>query len=277
MIRHSTSRARTGGRGSRSRSGLRPGPTCSCSPARRRSSRCTRSSTRSLRPNRARGRPTTCCAGPRHPVSALALAAVVYPRLPAGGRAALAAVLGALCLEGVVLAIADARAVGARGEDWTGFLFLPVGIVLLGSPGLVWRSRKPGRLRYLRRAGSPSQPSWRLLARPAGRDRDPRHASPARGRRPADLGGPTRSDDSDERRPRPRGLVRPLAQRRRRHLVSDPPGEAGAGADARPPRLRRAPPRRARLRRKRGRPELFGWDGAKDIDAAVAWLSDGPT
>jgi uncharacterized protein len=86
--------------------------------------------------------------------SVLALAAVVYPRLPAGGRAAFAAVLGALALEGAGLAIADARAVGARGEDWTGFLLLPVGAALLAlSAVLLWRTRKPGRLRYLRRAG----------------------------------------------------------------------------------------------------------------------------
>ena len=84
----------------------------------------------------------------------LALAALAYPRLSAGGRAALAAVLGVLSLEGAGLAIADARAVGARGEDWTGFLLAPIGVAfLVVSAALIWRSRKPGRLRYLRRAG----------------------------------------------------------------------------------------------------------------------------
>ena len=34
-------------------------------------------------------------------------------------------------------------------------------------------------------------------------------------------------DDPDQRRPRPRGLVRPIAERRRRHLLSNAPGEAG--------------------------------------------------
>src|SRR4051812_15314205 len=58
----------------------------------------------------------------------LALAAIAYPRLPSGGRAAFAAVLGLLSLEGAGLAIADARAGGARGEDWTGFLLAPTGI-----------------------------------------------------------------------------------------------------------------------------------------------------
>ena len=83
----------------------------------------------------------------------LALLAVVYPRLRTGGRAALAVVVGGLALEAAALALEDARAVGTRGEDWTGFLLLPVGLVLLGLAAvLLWRSRKPGRLRWLRRA-----------------------------------------------------------------------------------------------------------------------------
>ena len=82
----------------------------------------------------------------------LGLAIVVFPRVRSAARAAIAAALGVLVLEGAGLAIADARAVGARGEDWTGFLLLPVGLVLLGLAAvLLWRSRKPGRLRYLRR------------------------------------------------------------------------------------------------------------------------------
>src|SRR5918993_346775 len=50
----------------------------------------------------------------------LTLAAPPPPRLRAGGRAALSAAFGLLALEGAGLAIADARAVGVRGEDWTG-------------------------------------------------------------------------------------------------------------------------------------------------------------
>ena len=30
------------------------------------------------------------------------------------------------------------------------------------------------------------------------------------------------------------------------------------------------------IRRQRGRPNLFGWDDAEDIDAAVAWLQQRP-
>src|SRR5581483_9852310 len=84
----------------------------------------------------------------------LAAAGVLVARLRAGGRAVIAATLGALAIEGAVLAISDARAVGARGEDWTGFLLAPVGVALLGLAAvLLWRSRKPGRLRWLRRGG----------------------------------------------------------------------------------------------------------------------------
>ena len=53
----------------------------------------------------------------------------------------------------------------------------------------------------------------------------------------------------DRRRAEARGLVHPVAQRRRRDRVPGPQGPAAPGAHARPPRLRRAavrPPRRGR-------------------------------
>ena len=84
----------------------------------------------------------------------LGLAVAAYPRLRAGARAAVAAALGALALEGALLAVRDAGQVGARGEDWTGFLLGPAGVVLLAlAATLAYRSRKPGRLRWLRRSG----------------------------------------------------------------------------------------------------------------------------
>ena len=82
----------------------------------------------------------------------IAAAAFAYPRVRPGARAAIACVLGVLALEGAALAVADARAVGARGEDWSGLLLLPVGLALCTLAGrLLWRSRKPGRFRHLRR------------------------------------------------------------------------------------------------------------------------------
>jgi uncharacterized protein len=86
-------------------------------------------------------------------VALLALAAVGYGILPRGGRGLLSLVLGALSLEGAALAVADARAVGARGDDWTGFALAPVGLLLLAlGVSLLWDSRKPYGHRYVRRA-----------------------------------------------------------------------------------------------------------------------------
>jgi len=71
-----------------------------------------------------------------------------------GLRAVPALVLGVLAIEGAALAVVDAHNVGVRGDDWTGFLLAPAGLVLcLLGVDLLWRSRKPGRLRWLRRTG----------------------------------------------------------------------------------------------------------------------------
>jgi hypothetical protein len=84
----------------------------------------------------------------------VAAAVLLFARLPTGGRAVIEAVVGVLALEAAALAIADALAGGARGEDWSGFLLAPVGLVLLGSATTrLWQSRKPGGRRRLRRVG----------------------------------------------------------------------------------------------------------------------------
>ena len=136
-----------------------------------------------------RRRPTICCAGSsRSRCSALAVA--LYPRLRAGARAALAAVLGALALEGAVLAIArrPRRRRPRRGLDR-----LPA------------RPRRPRPARARRRARSGARASragsrWlrrgrrsplaavvgAYCARRAGRDRrsSPRTARAPTSRRP---------------------------------------------------------------------------------------------
>ena len=209
----------------------------------------------------------------------LALAALAYPRLPAGGRAALAAVLGVLSLEGAGLAIADARAVGARGEDWTGFLLGPVGLVLLTLAAvLIWRSRKPGRFRYLRRGAIALMTvvvAYMLVA-PVAIGILATHR-PRAAVEPADLGRAyeevtlrtsdglslaawyvrSRNGAAVISYPTRQGK---LAQARMlvRHgygvLLVDARGYDGSDGD----------------------PNLFGWSGAKDIDAAVAWLQRRP-
>jgi fermentation-respiration switch protein FrsA (DUF1100 family) len=209
----------------------------------------------------------------------LVVAAVVYPRLQAGGQAALAGVFGALALEGAILAIADARGYGARGEDWTGFLLTPVGLVLLGSAGvLLWRSRKPGRLRWPRRAGiaigTLVAVYWLIL--PVGmailathRPRaDVRHAELGKAYEKVtlhtsdglDLAAwymPSRNGAAVISYPTRQGKLeqaRMLVRHGYGVLLVDARGYDGSEGD----------------------PNLFGWADANDIDAAVVWLQGRP-
>jgi hypothetical protein len=180
-----------------------------------------------------------------------------------------------LALEGAALAIADARAVGARGEDWTGFLLLPLGIALLGSAAvLLWCSRKPGRLRYPRRAGITAAALlaayWLVIPvaigilathRPQG---DVAPANPGRAYEDVTI----RTSD---------GLA--LA-------ASYVPSRNGAAVISYPTRQGKLPQARMLVRHgygvllldargydsSEGDPNAFGWAGAKDIDAAAAWL-----
>jgi uncharacterized protein len=209
----------------------------------------------------------------------LGLAVAVYPRLQAWLRAAIAAALGALALEGAALAISDARAVGARGEDWTGFLLGPVGLVLLAlAVVVVWRSRKPGRLRWLRRAGLAALAAlgafWLVVPLAMAILATHRPRAPVE---PARLGRPyeqvmLRTSD---------GLRLAGWYVRSRN---------GAAVISYPTRAGKLPQARMLARHgygvllvdargydgSQGDPNLFGWDDTKDIDAAVAWLERQP-
>jgi fermentation-respiration switch protein FrsA (DUF1100 family) len=203
----------------------------------------------------------------------------IYPRLRAGGRAALSAVLGALALEGAALAIEDARAVGARGENWTGFLLLPVGLVLLGLAAvLLWRSRKPGRFRWLRRAaivvGSVLAAFWLVL--PVAIAILATHR-PRADVQPAALGAPYKQVTVTTRD----GLD--LA-------AWYVPSRNGAAVISYPTRKGKLPQARMLANHgygvllldargydgSQGDPNIFGWDDARDINAAVAWLQKQP-
>jgi hypothetical protein len=209
----------------------------------------------------------------------LAAAAVVFPRLRLGGQAALAAGLGILSLVGAALAVADATAVGARGEDWTGFLLIPVGLVLLGlSAALLWHSRKHGRFRHLRRAGiavaAVLAAYWLVLpvATAVLATHRPRaDVAPAELGRPyeevtlrttdgLDLAAwyvPSRNGAAVISYPTRQGKL-PQARMLARHgygvLLLDARGYDGSEGD----------------------PNMLGWEGEKDIDAAVAWLQRRP-
>jgi uncharacterized protein len=205
----------------------------------------------------------------------LVVVALLYPQLRTGVRAAVAAVLGVLALVGAGLAIVDARGVGPRGEDWTGFLLIPVGLMLcVLAATLLWRSRKPGRLRHVRRLGivlgSVLGTYWVVLpvALAILATHRPREAV-----EPADLGRPYEQvtlRTSDDLRlaawyvpsqngaaiisfPTRKGKLshaRLLARHGYGVLLLDARGYDGSDGD----------------------PNLFGWGTTKDIDAAVAWL-----
>jgi fermentation-respiration switch protein FrsA (DUF1100 family) len=211
---------------------------------------------------------------------ALLLAAVLaYPRFPPGGRAALAAVLGVLCVEAGALAVAAASDGGARAEDWTGFALVPLGIALLGvALMLLWRSRKRGGHRVLRRAGIALVvvlgAYWLVAPVAIGvlATHRPRAQTP-----PADLGRP--ASDVVVRTGDGLDLAAWYVPSRNGAAVVTYPSRAGAQAIA-----------RVLVRNgygvlvldargydaSEGDANLFGWSGAKDVAAAVAWLRARP-
>ena len=200
-------------------------------------------------------------------LAVLIVAVYFYARVPPGGRAAIAAAFGALALEGTALAIADARASGARGEDWTGFLLGPVGLLLLAlAAALIWRSRKPGRLRWVRRAaiGSVTIVAAYWLVVPVAMAILSTH--------------------------RPRAAVQEVSLGRPYEHVTLRTSDGLQLAGSYPTREGKLPQARMLVRHgygvllvdargydgSQGDPNLFGWDDARDIDAAVTWLQKQP-
>ena len=89
------------------------------------------------------------------PLLPLVLAGVVYPRLRAGARATIAVLGGFFGVLAGTEAAHYTREVGPSGDDYTGLLSIVAGLLLLGLGGYtLWRSRRTDdRLwwRYLRR------------------------------------------------------------------------------------------------------------------------------
>jgi pimeloyl-ACP methyl ester carboxylesterase len=88
------------------------------------------------------------------PIVVLAVAWLLVARLRAGYRAAIESFVGVLALTWAGLAFADAGLTGFRAAHIIGIVLAPAGACLLwlAAAALV-RSRKPGRLRYVRRLG----------------------------------------------------------------------------------------------------------------------------
>lgn len=208
-------------------------------------------------------------------LAVLAGAVLLAPRLRPGLRAALALALGVLALEGAVLAVADARAVGAHGDDWTGFMLAPAGLALCGlAAGVLWRSRKSGRLRHVRRAllGVAAAAGAYTLVVPVGvallATHRPRDASAA-----LDIGRPAQAV-----------LLRTADGLRLNGRYV--PSRNGAAVVVFPGSASRAPQARVLARHgygvlmldmrgyldSDGDPNMFGWGATRDIDAGIAFL-----
>ena len=90
------------------------------------------------------------------PLAALALAAWAYPRLRGGRRGALALIVGMFGIVAGVEAVRYTIQVGPSGDDYTGLLSIPAGLALIGlGVATLWRTRRTddGRARrYLRRS-----------------------------------------------------------------------------------------------------------------------------
>ena len=208
-------------------------------------------------------------------LTVLAATVAVFWLARPGLRAALALVLGALAIEGAVLAVIDAHNVGVRGDDGTGLLLAPGGLALcfLGVV-LLWRSRKPGRLRWLRRAGlavgalvgvyvvvAPLAMAIAATHRPRqavtpvvlGRPYQQVTVGTSDGLRLAGWYVRSRNGAAVISYPTRKGKL-PQARMLVRHhygvLLLDARGYDGSD----------------------GAPNMFGWGEAKDVDAAVSWL-----
>ena len=77
------------------------------------------------------------------PLAVLGLAAWAYPRLRRGRRGALALLFGVLGIVGGVEAAHYTSTIGASGDDFTGLLSIPAGLLLLGLGAVtLWRTRR---------------------------------------------------------------------------------------------------------------------------------------
>ena len=222
-------------------------------------------------------RPTDHIVSGLLPLVLLAAAAAGFWLGRAGLRAVLALGLGVLALEGFALAVADARAVGVRGDDWTGFALAPAGLDSdrdSASCCCGGRGSERGR-RLVRRSliGVAAVLGVYWVVLPVGialmATHRPREAAEA-----VDLGRasqPVTLRTSD-------GL-----DLRGRYVTS----RNGAAVIVFPGSVARAGQARALVRHgygvlmldmrgyanSDGDPNMFGWSGTKDVDAGVAFLA----
>src|SRR3954452_13320591 len=77
------------------------------------------------------------------PLALLGLAGWAYPRLRGGRRGALALFVGPLGIAAGIEAFHYTRTLGASGDDFTGLLAIPAGLLLIGLGAVtLWRTRR---------------------------------------------------------------------------------------------------------------------------------------
>jgi uncharacterized protein len=216
------------------------------------------------------------------PLVLLGLAAWGHSRLRGGRRGAMALVFGVFGIVAGIEALHYTSKVGASGDDYTGLLSIPAGLLLLGLGAVtLWRTRRADgsrAWRYLRRLllGAASVAIALFLVAPLSGGYLFTHLG-----RPivpeANLGGPyehvsfTTSDGLElagwyvpsrngaaviafPGRNGPQAQTRMLARHGYGVLLFDRRGQGASEGD----------------------PHAFGWEGEKDIEAAIAFLQHRP-
>jgi len=216
------------------------------------------------------------------PLALLVGAGLLYPRLRAGARASIALLAGFFGIVAGTEAVYYTKAVGPSGDDFTGLLSIPAGLLLIGLGAVtLWRSRRTDdhiAWRYVRRlllvAGVLIAAVAALF--PFAISYVATHAARAEVQR-ADLGAPhedvafTTSDGL-----RLKGWYIPS---RNRAAVISFPGRASSQKRA---KLLARHGYGVLLFDRRGEgesegdPNGFGWQGERDIHAAVAFLQSRP-
>jgi uncharacterized protein len=216
------------------------------------------------------------------PLAGLGLAAAVYARVRPGLRGAIALMLGFFGVLAGTEAVHYTRAVGPSGDDYTGLLSIPAGLLLLGIGTVtLWRSRRcDDRLwwRYGRRLLLAAGAAFAAMAVlfPLALAYVVTHAS--RAHVPAvDLGAAYENVEfttSDGLR-----LKGWYIHSRNRAAVITFPGRASSQKRA---KMLARHGYGVLLFDRRGEgesdgdPNLFGWQGERDIHAAVAFLKQRP-
>jgi dienelactone hydrolase len=216
------------------------------------------------------------------PLAVLVLAAAAYPRLTGCGRAAVAGVLGVFGIVAGVEAAYYSINGGPSGDDYTGLLSIPAGILLVGTGAVtLWSTRRregSRRRRYSRRTliGVATVAFGFYVVFPLGISYVSTHV----GRLPAhhvDLGAHveevtfTTSDGIT--------IAASYIPSRNGAAVIAFPGRAGPQAHARMLARHGYGVLLFDLRgdgESQGDPNGFGWDSEKDVTAAVAYLKRRP-